>query len=98
VASSMSRNRSRWIIAARCLLVLAVLCTIASASLYYLPDLPRMPRPDLGGVYAVQNHYTVIYWNEKQLLAHRALSVAAVSLFAFAFLIGVRLGELKWLR
>jgi hypothetical protein len=57
-----------------------------------------MPRPDLGSVYAVQNHYTVIYWNETQLLAHRALSVAAVSLFAFAFLIGVRLGDLKWRR
>lgn len=94
----INNNQKLWIFVAKSALVLAVLCTLGSVSLYYLPDLPRVPRPDLGSIYPVQNHYTIIYWNKTQLRLHRALSVVAISLFSLAFVIAGRLGVLKWRR
>jgi hypothetical protein len=76
--------------------ILAVVCTISAASLYYLPNLPREPRPDLGYVYPIRNHYTVIYWTKTQLSAYRILSTSAVSLYCATFLILWRIGLLTW--
>ena len=86
----------QWTTVARCLGILAVICTVGAASLYYLPNLPREPRPDLGNIYPIQNHYTVIYWTKTQLLAYRVLRASAISLYCVTFLILWRLGLLTW--
>jgi hypothetical protein len=83
-----------WTILARCLGILAVICTLAAVSLYYLPNLPREPRPDLGYIYPIQNHYTVIYWTKTQLLEYRVLRTLAISLYCAMFFILCRLGLL----
>jgi hypothetical protein len=87
---------NRWTITARCFGILAVVCTISAASVYYLPNLPHEPRPDSGYVYPIRSHYTVIYWTKTQLSAFRILSTSAVSLYCATFLILWRLGLLTW--
>jgi len=82
-------------VTAKCCVVLAIICNLAAALVYYLLDLPRVPRPDLGNIYPIRNHYTVIYWTQTELWAHRLLSVLAVSFFGIALLIGWKLGLFK---
>jgi hypothetical protein len=89
-------SRKAWTAIARCLGILAVMCTLVAASLYYLPDLPRSPKTDTGHVYAVRNHYTVIYWNKAELWTNRLLSAIAIGLFGATFLILWHLGLLAW--
>jgi hypothetical protein len=90
------KNTKGWVITARCLGILAIICTVVVASLYYLPNLPHEPRPDLGYIYPIRNHYTVIYWTGAQLWADRCLSTAAISLYCATFLILWRIGLLTW--
>jgi hypothetical protein len=95
-ANTMKRAKKAWVITAKCLGILAIICTVAIVSLYYLPNLPHEPRPDLGYIYPIRNHYTVIYWTGTQLCADRCLSTAAISLYCATFLMLWRIRLLPW--
>jgi hypothetical protein len=92
----MNPNSRQWTVVGRLFMIFGALCMLGSISVYYLPGLPRAPRPSTGNVYPFQNHYTVLYWTKAELWWERALSIAAASSWLVGLGIAARLGLLKW--
>jgi hypothetical protein len=90
------QNPRLWSAVARSLMILGVLCNLASAFLYYLPSLPNVPRQSTGNIYVIYVHSTVAYWTEGELWANRALTAASIFFCALALFTAGRLGLMKW--
>jgi hypothetical protein len=60
--------------------IVFVLCFLAATLIYYLPGLPTSPRPETGNIYPVRNHYTILYWNGKEIWADRILTYFSLEL------------------
>jgi hypothetical protein len=57
--------------------------------LLYANTLPRVPQPELGRVYSLNNHGTVVYLTQRENFALIGLFIVSVALFTiFAWLTG----------
>lgn len=92
----MVRNNLReWTIIGRCLLILAVIFTVAGACMYYIPAHPQTAQPSSGNIYPKELHGTTIYWKRSEVIAHEILSALAISFFGVGFFLLWRLGLMK---
>lgn len=72
--------------------VVSLLSWLAATLIYYLPGIPTSPRPETGNLFAVRNHYTILYWNSKEEWAFLILTYTAILFFGITFYIGSRIG------
>ena len=72
--------------------IACLLCLMVETSFYYLPGRPTSPRPETGNIYPVRNHYTILYWNGREIWADRILTYSGILFFGIAFFIGSRTG------
>jgi hypothetical protein len=78
--------------------IVFVLCFLAATLIYYLPGLPTSPRPETGNIYPVRNHYTILYWNGKEIWADRILTYMGIVFFGIACFIGSRVQDFLTVR
>lgn len=72
--------------------MLGVILTLVAAGMYYVPAHPQAPEPATGSIYPKELHGTVVYWKKAEVIAHRIISISAISSFGAGFLILWRLG------
>lgn len=83
-------------IVGRIIAIVSLACFIASVSIYYLPDLSRVPQPETGHIFPVRNHHTILYLTKGELWAKRMFATAGIALWVPILFILRRLGMLKW--